>query len=551
MNELYLAIQNYLNTTPVEVLGAHLLLAVGWVPIFGVLVWGFTEVWLDRKQTQFWHKLNWILWEVNVPQDAIQTPMGMTNFFTTIAGSKTAITWKEKWTWGKFQPYFTFELVSNGGEIKFYIRAQDKYKDLVEASFYAQYPEAQMLIVEDYVDQVPSDYPNEEYDLFGSEMVLSKPSYLPIKTWDLFEHQGEKDQRFKDPILPFIENLGTMKPGEHFWIQILCMPPDEQDWIKAGNEYINKIYGKEEPKKSKGFLSEAIGWIPQELASQALGMGSAGAEEKSQENWAMFKITPREKEQIDAVNRKIASLGWLSKIRIVYAGKKDIFRKGTIASMMKGLFHQFGHQGMNKFGMFIPSTPKDDYFYMEWQMPAKQRKLIKMYKNRLFGAGSTPYILNCEELATLFHFPAADARTPILTSIGARRGEAPSELEFAASDAPTLTNLDRVSADVQAAAGVTILKTLPEPGPLTVPTPLAPSRTENISVPSEQAASQAIVPAQEYLVNITSHSVSQPVTEISADEFMPRAGMPAPLPPGLDLSDQPLDQSSGPDNLPV
>ncbi|MFH1631496.1 MAG: hypothetical protein ABIA47_00520 [bacterium] len=532
------AIEQYLATTPVEVMGAHILLAIGWVPIFAVAIWGFSEVWLFRKQVQYWEKFKWTLYEISVPQDAIQTPMGMANFFTNLAGSKSSITWKEKWFWGKFQSYFAFEIVSNGGHIKFYIRTTDKYRDLLEASLYAQYPEAQMLEVEDYVDLIPNDYPHEEYDCFGTEMMLKKPQYVPIKTWDLFEHQGEKDQRFKDPLLGVIEILGKMRPGEHFWIQLLVMQPDSQGWIKEGEKFVNSKFGKEELKK-KSFLAEAVGWVPQELLSQAIGMGAASAEEKSADNWAMFRITPDEKELIDSVSRKTGSIGWLTKIRVVYCGKKDVFRKGTAASMIKGIFHQYGHLGMNKFGLHIPSTPKDDYFYMLWQMPMKQRRLIKRYKNRSFGAGATPYILNCEELATLFHFPAADARTPVLTSIGARRAEAPSELEFAGADDPTLPNLDRVSPDVQAAAGVTVHKKLPEPKPLVVPTP-------SLGVEGGLTKDEGVISKS---AEVESYDAG--VNQIVEGEYMPKAGMPAPLPPGLDLADEPIGQESGPENLPI
>ena len=189
------AIELYFITTPAEELGAHFLLVVAPFMLLSVLIWGFTQVWIYIKQDQYWETLEWDLLTVAVPADSVQTPKGMENFFTNIAGSKSAITMREKWLWGKFQAYFSFEIVSNGGKINFYIRTIKKYRDLVEAALYAQYPEAHILEVEDYIGLVPDEYPHDDYSLFGSEMSMSENEVFPIKTYEVFEHQGEKDLR--------------------------------------------------------------------------------------------------------------------------------------------------------------------------------------------------------------------------------------------------------------------------------------------------------------------------------------------------------------------
>ena len=142
------AVEQYIVTTSVEVMAAHALLAVGWVPIFGVLVWGMAHVWLDFKQEKYAAALDYILVDVRVPQTAIQTPKGMDIFFTNLAGSRSSITWRERWLLGKEQPVWSFEIVSNGGQVQFLVRMIDKYRDLFEADLYAQYPEAQITEVD-------------------------------------------------------------------------------------------------------------------------------------------------------------------------------------------------------------------------------------------------------------------------------------------------------------------------------------------------------------------------------------------------------------------
>jgi hypothetical protein len=504
--------EQYLATTPFEVIAAHALMAFGWVPIFGVLVWGMSHVWLDFKQEKYAHHLKYVLLDVRVPQTAIQTPKGMDTFFTNLAGSRSSITWRERWLLGKEQAVFSFELVSNGGNIQFLIRCIDKYRDLVEADLYAQYPEAQITEVEDYADKIPLKYPDDEWEAFGSEFILKNKQYLPIRTYEDFEHQGEKDGKFKDPLFPMLEIMGKMRPGENLWIQILIRQPDDQDWAKEGIKFVGGVMGKEE-KKHKSMLQEmgeTLVTLPQEALGQLTGIGGgAHPPEKKADDFRVFKLTPAEKLQIEEVTDKVSKIGWQTKIRVVYSAKKTLFRKGMMAAAMKGMMSSYANSIVNQFGQHGPSIPKDDYFWMEWSYAAKQTKLTKRYAKRALGAGASLYILNTEELATLWHFPAADARTPALAAMGARRAEAPGGLPFA----------DDADGD-----GI-------------------PDWKQRYGKNTEAAADEAAEPAA---------SLPTPAAPTLVHGDMPVPGQPAPLPPGLDLSDEPLNPKGvPPGNLPV
>lgn len=506
------AVEHYINATPVEVMAAHALLIFGWFPIFAVLVWGMAHVWLDFKQEKYAHHRKYVLLEVRVPQMAIQTPKGMDLFFTNLAGARSSITWKERWLLGKEQAVFSFEIVSNGGQVQFMIRCVDSYRDLVEADLYAQYPEAQITEVPDYAKNIPQLYPDSEWESFGAEFVLKNAQYLPIKTYEDFEHQGEKENRFKDPLFPILEIMGKMRPDENFWMQILIQQPDDQNWAKEGAKYTATVMGKEE-KKHKTMMQEfgsAASALPLELVGQLTGIGGgAHPPEKKADDFRVFKLTPGEKNQLDAVTDKIAKIGWYTKIRVLYSAKKTKFRKGMMAAAMKGMMHSYTNSSINQFGMHNPSIPKDDYFWMEWSYAAKQTRLTRRYAARSFGAGASLYILNTEELATLWHFPAADARTPVLSALGARRAEAPSGLYFAED-----TDGDGI--------------------------PDWKQKHGRFAEPSKEelASAQVQLPSP--------HAPTGGVGEA------PLPGRPAPLPPGLDLSDEPLDpRGVPPGNLPV
>lgn len=432
------AVNHFFAVTPPDVLAAYALLLVGPIPILGVIVWGFSHLWLDYKQEVAEHHLKWVNLEVRVPQTSIQTPKGMENFFANLAGAKSGITWREMWLLGKTQARFSFEIISNGGDISFVIRAQDKFRDILEADLYAQYPEAQILEVPDYTGMIAKKYPNDDQEIFGGEMVLGKPNYLPIRTYEDFEHQGEKENRFKDPLLSLLELMGKMQPGEHLWMQLIVRPPSDEGWIKEGLSYLAKVMGKEEkaPKKGGGIMGAIDGlfWFPFGVLEQVSGLklgGGAEKAEKKADDFKMFRLTTAEKMQIDAVAEKISKVGWQAKIRWVGVGPKAKFRKGVFASGMKGAFQPFSSPILNQLSTHGPSVPKDDYFWQKWSYAGKQSTLAQRFASRSLGAGATPCILNAEELATLFHFPSADARTPVLTAMGARRSEAPNSLPAA------------------------------------------------------------------------------------------------------------------------
>lgn len=468
------ALVHYINTTPLPVMLSQALLVIGWIPIFGVIVWGLTHIWQDYKQGEYKKTYKWQLLDVHVPQDAINTPKGMENFFMNLSGVKSGITWREIWLIGKTQASFSFEIVGREGQVSFMIRTLDKYRDLVEASLYAQYPEAQITEVPDYVNVLPKDYPNEEYDVFGSEMILTNKPYFPIRTYDDFEHQGEKDARFKDPILPIIEMMGKMREKENFWIQMIIQPPDNQTLAKEGAEYLNAMMGKEKKHAKSGFetLTENVLWLPKGVLSQVAGLGFAdGHKEEKKDDFRMFRMTSQERLMMEAVAEKISKVAWKTKIRWIYAGPKKAFRKGLMASSAKGLFAPFTHQYLNGLGLCGPVTPKDDYFWQAWAMPGKQHHLVARYKGRKGGEGANWQMMTVEELATIFHFPAADARTPVLTKNNARRAEAPDVLKFAGVNDDQLPNWKMSAESEKEDARVAAL---PEPA-LVLPTPVAPT----------------------------------------------------------------------------
>ena len=82
------------------------------------------------------------------------------------------------------------------------IRTPAHFRHLVESAIYSVYPDSEITEVEDYTKDMPSRFPDEEYDCWGAEFIPTAPySLLPIKVYREFEHQfGRPETTYRDPL---------------------------------------------------------------------------------------------------------------------------------------------------------------------------------------------------------------------------------------------------------------------------------------------------------------------------------------------------------------
>lgn len=423
---------------PLDIVLFDILVWFGWIPIAITFIWGFIQIWVNYQQGKTAGKLKHILLAIDVPSMTEQTPKALENLFATIYGCKSSLTWKEKWILGRFHPTFSFEMISSEGYIQFLIRCQTRFRDILEAGIYAHYPDAEISEVEDYTTKFPKEFPNNTYEMWGSEMTLDGPSYHPIRTYVDFE--DSMTQEIKDPLGFTLEQMAKMRPGEHFWIQYLVQP-SSNDWIKDGVKRINEIYGIPE-KSKKGFIESALTPIldiPSGLIEHATNFSILGtlfgAHAKAEEDpFKAFKLSVRDIEEAKAIFRKTSKVGLGTKIRILYIAKKEVYAKVERTGIVKGILNQFSHLQFNKFTLFIPQVPKDDYFWMRWSYTKKQKTLMGAYCRRSFAVGAQPKFLNAEELATLWHFPTISIKAPLIKKSESKRAEPPFGLPFTFED---------------------------------------------------------------------------------------------------------------------
>lgn len=394
-----------------------------WIPFSFILLIGFWKLWVQWRQSLFAATVEYVLLAVDIPKETEQTPKAVENMFAHLAGTYSKLDKYERYWTGKIPAILSFEIISIDGYVQFLIRTPVKHRDLVEAVTYAQYPDAEITEVEDYAESAPRQFPDPEYEMWGTEFVLGKKQYYPIRTYPNFE--DKLSQELKDPLSSVLEVMSKLKPGEQLWMQLVLVPIDDT-WKEAGEKEARKLVGQKPVVKPTmlGTILEMPKSIISGVVGQVLQPGGTGVEQKEVFPRAMM-LTGGERDIIEAIQMKVSKLGFLTKYRVVYLAKKDLLRIGPVVSMVKGCMQQYAALNLNSFKMYGKITPKRDYFYQRWRLREKQRRLMTAYRYRSPVRGAPLYILNTEELATVFHFPSRLVKAPLLKKTEAKRSEPP------------------------------------------------------------------------------------------------------------------------------
>lgn len=424
--------------------------------ILVIIVWQkFKYFWLWWRGENFYKpKQKPIWWEIKLPKDIVKPISAMEVVFANIHGAfwEPAYFW-EKWWQGKGDVYdFQFELVSDGGEIHFYIRCYYAYKmDLFKTAIYSQYPEAEITEVDDYSRAIPADLPNKDWDIRAVDFTLTKPDPYPIKTYPEFEKEAEvmtDEKKRVDPMATLLEGMAMLKPGEKMWLQIkpfAIKGKYAQPYINLGHKIVEKIAGREKKKP----MSNA------EYLVSETGSVIGGKQKPKEETGKIelvapeLRMTPHERENVFQIEKKISKpLFMVSTIRFFYIAKKESYYHHRWR-MMLDYMGSFATEDMNKFGTLVHTytkiyNPPPFNLFDRRRLYVRKRRIIRLWQNRYeplypfdekfpWGGGWDYkwgyFVLNTEELATIFHFPSrAVAPAPGVSRVEAKKAEAPPEI---------------------------------------------------------------------------------------------------------------------------
>src|SRR3989344_818421 len=190
-----------------------------WLPILLIIIaW---KLWVRYIRALFWSKQKRILLEIKLPKEITKSPLAMETFLVGLHQTGREGTWYDKFWQGKTRPWFSLEMVSIEGVVRFFIWTEEAFKNIIESQLYAQYPTVEIYEAPDYTEGIFFD--KYKMGLMGTNFKFEKSDAYPIKTYvDYGLDKADTKEEYKtDPITPIIEFLGSMGKGEQAWIQIL------------------------------------------------------------------------------------------------------------------------------------------------------------------------------------------------------------------------------------------------------------------------------------------------------------------------------------------
>ena len=395
-------------------------------PFLFIYLWWRNEVWLK--------KIKMILLEIKPPKDVLRPLRAMETVFSALWHFYDPPNSREKWFEGKLQLSISLEIASLGGEPHFFIRLPINLRNLVESVLYAQYPDIEIEEVNDYTKYVPQDIPNKDWKMWGCDYELLKNDVYPIKTYSSFFEErpdiAEEEKRI-DPISLLLEGMSKFKTGEQLWLQIIAKPVAagiDSDYVERGKKEVDKLVKRPKPTVSKPMIQETI--------EMMISGDSPSVKEKNVELIPPeMQLTPGERDVVSAVENKASKYAFKCNIRFIQLGKKDVFFSPNKVIPM-GFFDQFSTTNLNGMKPSKKTITKIHtiwlWFLDEKRTYLRKRNIFNNYIKRVnpfFPFDGGTFILNVEELASLYHFPGRGVTAaPSISRVEAKRGEAPSGL---------------------------------------------------------------------------------------------------------------------------
>jgi len=317
------------------------------------------------------------------------------NLWATVGGIKPESGFKA-WLYGRHDE-ISLEIVAQNKLIYFYVVVPRYLQQYIEQQIQAQYPHAQIEEVEDYNIFIPHG------KVLASRLSLIKPDVFPIKTYRKME---------ADPLNAITNSLSKLKEDEGAVVQIVARPAPK-GWYAKGRKVVQEILaGKKIENALKGVSEKA--WY-EKVAQGTLKGASAvrSALEIEQEKQTSLpeqpQISPLAQEAMKSIEEKSSKAGLQVNLRVVTSSPEE----SSAETNLNNILNSFTQYNIYEYGNgFKRSKTK------------KVDKIVTDFIHRTFCQNFS-YVLNTEELASIFHFPLPSCPTPNIHWLGARKAAAP------------------------------------------------------------------------------------------------------------------------------
>jgi hypothetical protein len=292
------------------------------------------------------------------------------------------------WLLGR-RDHFSFEVVASNNKIAFYVVAPRNSSRYLEQQITAYYPEAVIEEVEDYNAFAPNSQ-------VASGYIKTKKSFIfPLKTYQKME---------VDPMNSIINVMSQLAKNESICLQYVVRSA-HSGWHRKIKKTVTKIIEKnsvEDGISATNGIWDILSFI-----------GSAVSSKKEDNN----KMTPTktltevEREMLKAMEEKNSKSGLDVNIRIIACASNKIQAKLYMDNIASSFGEYNNYTYGNNFSRMIGGGDQlvSDFIYRRFR-------------------DDISFLLNAEELASIFHFPLIYTETPNILWLTSKTAPAPAEV---------------------------------------------------------------------------------------------------------------------------
>ncbi len=326
--------------------------------------------------------------ETSVSQMKEEIAKGET-IFSAIGGLK-AQSGLSHWLTGR-NDQFSFEIVASHNRISFYVAAPKDSARYLEQQIHAHYPQAVIEELEDY----------NSFSLKGAiaagYLRTTKSFVFPIKTYQKME---------VDPLNSLINILSKLDKDESLAIQYTVRSA-RGSWHGTSRRVTQSIIKKQSVKNGL-IAASSFGRFLNSINELLPGSKPKDPAHPLDAK----KLSAVEEEMLKAIEEKNLKAGLDVNIRVVACAntkeKANVYLDNVSSAFME--YNNFSYG--NVFSRVYKSDPD---------------KIIKDFIYRYFRE-QVSFLMNSEELASIFHFPLSSTETPNIFWLTARIAPAPAEI---------------------------------------------------------------------------------------------------------------------------
>ncbi len=350
-------------------------LAPLWLPL--ALAALFAPLWLHFIRSRFVSNIQYVTLELKPGANTPKTARPMELIFYSLY-YRTDTTRTSALRKGVIRVPWAFELCATRGIVRFFIHVPVQHRAAIEGRIRAEYRDVDIDEARDYSRE-------RSFNLFESralmrEYSLVKPDPYPLRSYVSHEHSKERRYVFEE----LLEEVASVGEGEEVWISLMVRP-HQRDW----------------PPGLRGFLEMPYDSLHVDAQKEIQKiLGSSGD---------MRHLPQAQQELVKQIESALKKPSFDCGLRVLYCADKGRYSEQR-AESLDTLFDRFGDPVLNSLGAYDPSErmswPLSDIFAVA---PAlKMEYFLRLFRRRTFF--SPPYygrtfVLNTEELATLYHLP--------------------------------------------------------------------------------------------------------------------------------------------------